>query len=83
MAAPGLKPADLLALIIKERSKDVDAVEPGFERVEAWSERWGMERTRTIQMLNYAVERGIAECKVFRVMCGSKRCPVKHYRQKD
>ena len=82
VATPGLNPVDLLALIVRERSKDVDTVEPGFHRVEHWSKLWDMERTRTIQMLVYAVQKGLAECKTYKIMCGSKRCPVKHYRQK-
>lgn len=81
VASPGLKADDLLNLILKERSKDVDAVPPGFLRAEAWAKKWGMERTRTMQLLTYAVEKGHVEKRVFRVMCGIKRCPVTHYRE--
>lgn len=81
MAAPSLKASDLLALIIKERSKEVDIVPPGFMRIEAWAEKWGVERTRANDLLAYAVKAGMAERQTFRVMCGRKRCPVAHYRQ--
>jgi hypothetical protein len=78
----GLTAADLLGLILKERSKEVDVVPPGFLRIEGWAKEWGIERTRAQQLLVYAVEKGVMECQTFRVICGVKRCPVKHFRQK-
>ena len=81
VAAPSLNAADLLALIVKERKKDVDAVPPGFLTVEQWSKAWNLERTRTKQLLHYAVEQGLADRQTFRIMCGIKRCPVAHFKQ--
>ena len=80
VASPGLTATHLLNLILKERSKDVDAVPEGFMRVEAWAKAWGIERTRAQQLVTYAVEKGVMECQSFRIICGIKRCPVKHYR---
>lgn len=81
VAAPSLTPADLLALIVRERMKDVDTVPPGFLTVEQWSKEWNLERTRTKQLLAYAVEKGHAERQTFRILCGIKRCPVAHFKQ--
>jgi hypothetical protein len=81
VASPGLNPADLLALIVKERSKDVDAVPPGFLTTDQWAEKWGIERTRSADLLAYAVKQGLAERQSFRIMCGKKRCPVAHFKQ--
>lgn len=82
VAAPSLKASDLLNLIIAERNKEVDIVPDGFLRAEAWAKAWSIERSRAQQLLAYAVERGVMECQSFRILCGIKRCPVKHYRQK-
>lgn len=81
VASPGLTPADLLALIVKERSKDVDAVPPGFLSTDQWAEKWGIERTRAADLLAYALKQGLVERQSFRIMCGKKRCPVAHFRQ--
>jgi len=81
VASPGLTSDGLLALILKERSKDVDEVPPGYFTTDQWAKKWGIERTRATDLLAYAVSKGHAERKTFRVMCGIKRCPVAHFRQ--
>ena len=81
VAAPRLTADDLLALIVKERAKDVDTVPPGFLRVDEWAKKWGLERNRTTDLLAYAVKQGLAERQTFRIMCGRKRCPVAHFKQ--
>jgi len=81
MASPGLNPADLLALMVRERSKEADAVPPGFLTTDQWSDVWGIERTRSADLLAYAVKQGLAERQTFRIMCGKKRCTVAHFKQ--
>lgn len=81
VAAPGLNPADLLALIVKERAKEVDVAPPGFLTTDQWAEKWGIERTRSADLLAYALKQGLVERQTFRIMCGKKRCPVAHFKQ--
>lgn len=81
VASSGLTPDGLLALILKERSKEVDAVPPGFLSVDGWAKKWNIQRTRAAELLAYAVTKGVVERQTYRILCGIKRCPVAHFRE--
>ena len=82
VAAPGLTSTDLLALILKEQTRDVDAVPEGWLTAQQWGEKWNLSSNRTGELLKYAVEKGLCEVRKFRITTGAKVYPVPHYRQK-
>lgn len=69
VASPGLTSADLLRLILKERNKSADTVEPGFKGPEQFAKEWCMSGRRAQEILLEGSRLGILERKTFRVMC--------------
>ena len=59
-----------------------DEVPPGWLRMEEVAAMMGKSESHTTKLLARAAKEGRCETQQFRVLCGQRALPVKHYRLK-
>jgi hypothetical protein len=75
-----MKPNDLLAAILREVNKDVEAIPAGWKTIDQWAKEWGYSRSRARDYVLKGCKLGMMEGRIFRCL-HPKKGPfkVKHY----
>jgi predicted DNA-binding ArsR family transcriptional regulator len=72
------------SLAIVKSSLKVDIVPEGWYTRRDLEEAWGLSTTRTSNLINKAVQSGMAEHRTFRIQAGLRGLyPTQHYRFKE